>query len=330
MRNFFLVDMNGRPREIGFLADDIKRVTLKDSFRHGSSGSGKFDRSIRTHDRGTRFGHSPPPPQPGSAIVFVRRVIVLLLVLAAAAPAAAAPYRSYSDAVLIDGFVKTVFGVEAASAAARSGRQRVKKWAGGVVPLTIVNVAQRDRTREVVDFVALLNRSVGNLRVEIEPADPAAGSAVPRRPRAVVFLVDRDDYREVIRRTLPKGHDTAFLERQDCSAVVGGPDPFRLSQAMIYLVADEGDEKFHHCLVEEITQSLGPVNDDRSLTDSIYNDYNTVQGFQRFDWFILNMLYDERIRPGMTRAEARRVLPATIATARRRLEALERDGFRFD
>lgn len=262
--------------------------------------------------------------------MFLRQVLVLLVTLVVAAPAAAEPGRVYPDAVLIDGFVKTVFGVEASSPAARSGRQRVKKWAGGIVPLTIVNVARRDRTREVVDFVALLNRSVGNLRIEIEPAEPPAGPAGSTRPRAVVFLVDRADYREVIRRTLPKGHDTRFLERQDCSAVVGGPDPYRLGQAMIYLVADEGDEKFHHCLVEEITQSLGPVNDDRSLTDSIYNDYNAVQGFQRFDWFILNMLYDERIRPGMTRAEARRVLPAAIATARRRLEALERDGFRFD
>lgn len=258
--------------------------------------------------------------------MLLRQVLVVLLWLVAALPAGADPARVYSDAALIDGFVKTVFGVEAASRAARSGTQRVKKWADGVVPLTIVNVARRDRTREVVDFVALLNRSVGNLRIEIEPTEAPAGA----KPRAVVFLVDRADYREVIRRTLPKGHDTGFLERQDCSAVVGGPDPYLLGQAMIYLVADEGDEKFHHCLVEEITQSLGPVNDDRSLTDSIYNDYNAVEGFQRFDWFILNMLYDERIRPGMTRAEARRALPAAIATARRRLEALERDGFRFD
>lgn len=328
MRNFFLVDMNRRPREIGFLGTDNKPVTLKDSFREGGRGPGKFDGPVRPHDRGGRFGHSPAPPYPGSAIVFTGRVVALLL-LVFAAPVAADPVRVYSDATLIDGFAKTVFGVEASSPAARDGSQRVKKWENGVVPLTIVNVARRDRTREVVDFVALLNRSVGNLRIEIEPAETGAGTPTTR-PRAVVFLVDRADYREVIRRTLPKGHDTGFLERQDCSAVVGGPDPYRLGQAMIYLVADEGDEKFHHCLVEEITQSLGPVNDDRSLTDSIYNDYNTVEGFQRFDWFILNMLYDERIRPGMTRAEARRVLPAVIATARRRLETLERDGFRFD
>lgn len=251
------------------------------------------------------------------------RLLAAAIAALAALPAAAGERRGrdYGAAALIDGFVKTVFGVEEARPGTASDNEVVKKWRPGSARMTIVNVARRDRSDQVADFVGILNRTVPGLGITlVEPG--AAGD----KPNVVVFLVDRADYREVIRRTMPKGADTRFLEKQDCSAIAGGPEPPWLGQAMVYLVADEGDRSFRHCMVEEITQSFGPVNDDRSLKDSIYNDYNDVDRYTVFDWYILNMLYDERVRPGMTRTEARAVLPAVVADCRRRLAELRRAG----
>ena len=72
-------------------------------------------------------------------------------------------------------------------------------------------------------------------------------------------------------------------------------------------------------MVEEIAQSLGPVNDNDALVHSIFNDQSRISGFSVFDWFILNMLYDRRVRNGMTEREVVRVLPAVIRDARARL-----------
>jgi hypothetical protein len=138
----------------------------------------------------------------------------------------------------------------------------------------------------------------------------------------VVFLVDRSRYRAVIRETLPKGFDTQFIESSHCSGVTGGKRDGTLESAYIYIPTTEGWRHTRHCMVEEITQALGPVNDDWTLPNSIYNDYSDVPGLGVFDWFILNTLYDRRIKPGMTRAEVEPILPKAIADARKRLKRL--------
>lgn len=264
-----------------------------------------------------------------NALLLCLRLAGLLLVgsiAAGAVTASAAVHqpkpRSYSDAELIDGFDKTVFGVESAGRGSGDEARRVKKWAGPVA-YRIVNLSRTDRVVAAETFIAGLNRTVRNLRLEPAPS----GS---RGPGLLLFLVDRADYQALIRRTVTDRREAAFLVRQDCSAVTGGPKPHVLSQALVFVIADEGDDKFRHCLVEELTQSLGPVNDHASLADSIYNDDNAVDTFTVFDWFILNMLYDERVRPGMTRREARRVLGAVIQDGRARLAPLISEGWPDD
>ena len=76
-----------------------------------------------------------------------------------------------------------------------------------------------------------------------------------------------------------------------------------IERAAVYLVADEGFGPFAHCLVEEVAQSLGPANDDDALAGSIFNDRSEDVGLRTLDFVILNVLYDTRIRPGMTRAQ---------------------------
>ena len=85
------------------------------------------------------------------------------------------------------------------------------------------------------------------------------------------------------------------------------------------IVADEGEFLFHRCMVEETLQGLGPVNDDRSLGESVFNDMSRHSTLTDFDRHILNMLYHPAIEPGMTKLEARRVLPAVAAEVQARL-----------
>ena len=64
------------------------------------------------------------------------------------------------------------------------------------------------------------------------------------------------------------------------------------------IVADEGDFLFRRCMVEEVLQGLGPVNDDRTLSQSVFNDRSPHSTFTSFDRHLVNMLYDPRVAPG--------------------------------
>jgi hypothetical protein len=99
--------------------------------------------------------------------------------------------------------------------------------------------------------------------------------------------------------------------------VISSQNGIRRSDAVI--VSDEGEFLFRRCLVEEILQGLGPVNDNASLKSSVFNDTSKHSRFTKHDRYILNMLYDERIKAGMNKDEVAKVLPAVIRDARRRV-----------
>ena len=233
-------------------------------------------------------------------------IFLAALLFTGAVALAADPARQFSDAELIDGFNRTVFGAESGGSA--RDKDKVKKFAGPVL-VHIVNLSERDRSAEVRQFLKQLGGSVRNLSFKTTRSEKNANM--------VVFLVDRADYRSVIEQTIPPDYDTRFLKMNDCSAVVSASG-YRMDLAFVFLVVNETNRSFRHCLVEEITQSLGPVNDDWRLKNSIFNDYSRLNDFGVFDWYILNMLYDKRIKPGMSRADANKVLPKIVADTRRR------------
>jgi len=66
------------------------------------------------------------------------------------------------------------------------------------------------------------------------------------------------------------------------------------------------------CLHEEIAQGLGLPNDSPLARPSIFNDDQEFALLTPMDELMLRMLYDDRLRPGMTISEARPII-STIA-----------------
>ncbi len=62
------------------------------------------------------------------------------------------------------------------------------------------------------------------------------------------------------------------------------------------------------CLHEEITQGLGLANDSPLARPSIFNDDEEFALLTPMDELMLKMLYNPRLRPGMTEAEARPII----------------------
>jgi hypothetical protein len=63
-------------------------------------------------------------------------------------------------------------------------------------------------------------------------------------------------------------------------------------------------------------QALGAINDDRSVPWTMFNDDVQMGFFDIYDQFLLNILYDPRIRPGMTKEAVAEILPEVLSTAR--------------
>jgi len=74
--------------------------------------------------------------------------------------------------------------------------------------------------------------------------------------------------------------------------------------AHIYIKAELRPIWRETCIIEEMTQSLGLLNDDPRVQPSIFNDDGTYLTLTTHDEFLLRILYDRRIRPGMRSIEA--------------------------
>lgn len=67
------------------------------------------------------------------------------------------------------------------------------------------------------------------------------------------------------------------------------------------------------CLHEEIAQGLGLQNDHPKARPSIFNDDEEFALLTRMDEMMLRILYDPRLRPGMTEAEVRPIVQQIAA-----------------
>lgn len=86
-----------------------------------------------------------------------------------------------------------------------------------------------------------------------------------------------------------------------------------LSDVSIFIPAFTSPESVRTCILEEITQALGPGNDLFRLEDSIFNDDNAHEYPTSFDLLILKLLYSSELRPGERIATARRIVNIKIA-----------------
>ncbi|CTQ50152.1 hypothetical protein JDO7802_02170 [Jannaschia donghaensis] len=83
--------------------------------------------------------------------------------------------------------------------------------------------------------------------------------------------------------------------------------------AIAFVRAEHPDLFRQSCYHEEIAQGLGLANDNPAVRPSIFNDDEEFALLTRHDELLLTMLYDSRLRIGMTAEEARPIV-ARIAS----------------
>ena len=272
------------------------------------------------HDIVMTFGwlrdRSAKPGVAQSSAAICIAALAALTVLAGGAPAAAEDAevahrraierKTFTDAEIVDGFFKVTFGAEFHVA---GGVDRIRKY-DGPVRVYVDNRAQPDRSAAVAAVVA-------DIRARIRDFDIAMTGKRDDAQIVVSLVRDRDLAHAI--RTL-YGIDRArriqrSLEPQCLSGFRKGENS-RILHSDVLIVADAGEFVFYDCLYEELLQSLGPINDDTTVPWTMFNDDVQMGFFDLYDQYLLNILYDRRIQPGMTRGQVEALLPEVLPQVR--------------
>jgi len=213
--------------------------------------------------------------------------------------------KSFTDNEIVEGFMKTAFGAEYHLA----GRvDRIRKYEGPVRVFADGNRADRK---------AQLAKIVADIATKVEHLDIAMSESGEGANVLVKLVRDRDLYRTI----------TTFYGSERAREIKSSLDPqclsgfrknekFAIEHSDVILTVDNGDFTFFDCAYEELLQSLGPINDTSTVPWTMFNDNVSMGYFDVYDQYILNLLYDPRVKAGMTVTEVKAVLPDVIADVR--------------
>jgi len=104
--------------------------------------------------------------------------------------------------------------------------------------------------------------------------------------------------------------------RPQCLSGFGKDANDRITRAEAILPGDIDDFSFYDCAYEELLQPLGVINDDNSVPWTMFNDDVQMGFFDLYDQYLVNILYDPRIKAGMTESEVTALLPDVLPAVR--------------
>jgi hypothetical protein len=205
-----------------------------------------------------------------------------------------------------DGFFKIAFKAEMQIDAPV---ERIRKF-DEPVRIFVDSKGLPDRRSEIAAVVADIRSRVNHLDVAVTDDREAANF--------VVRLVAERDLRRTIRSLYgsERAKQIQHSLHPECLSGIGKDKLYRIRRAEVILPVDAGEFTFYDCAYEELLQALGAINDDPSVPWTMFNDDVQMGFFDVYDQYLLNVLYDPRIRAGMTKGEVEGVLPDVLATAR--------------
>ncbi len=201
----------------------------------------------------------------------------------------------------------------AVSAGGRRTSRQLSRWSGPVRiqaefgPSVAPTVRQQDTAR-IEAYASRLSRLTDH---------PV--STVSRNANFHVFVAGEDDTAYVqnrLRQLIP-GIGQAQLDLFDrlprsfyCFVFASAPNsaPQTYTRAVALVRAEHPDLVRLSCIHEEIAQGLGLPNDSPTARPSIFNDDDEFALLTSHDEKLLTILYDPRLKPGMSADEARPVV----------------------
>ncbi len=91
------------------------------------------------------------------------------------------------------------------------------------------------------------------------------------------------------------------------------PHQLRVTSGIIIIRRDLSDAFTQMCVAQEVTQILGLTGDLDRYSDSVFNSYAERPSLSASDWLLVRILFNDRLRAGMTADEAMPTVRRIIA-----------------
>jgi Protein of unknown function (DUF2927) len=218
----------------------------------------------------------------------------------------AAERTNFSNDEIKDGFFKTAFRAEL-----QFGRhhERIRKF-DEPIRVFVDNHGSRKWTANIAAIVEDIRARINHLDLAVSSDRDDAN--------IVVFLVPTSDFARTIRSRYGESMAKKIQNslHPQCLSGIAKDESYRIRRAEVILPVDADEFQFYDCAYEELLQSLGLINDDSSVPWTMFNDNVQMGFFDVYDQYLVNILYDPRVRPGMTKPEVDAILPDIFPTVR--------------
>ena len=237
----------------------------------------------------------------------VRLILTVFLVWAALArPGAAEELRPRLDDLLAH-FTQVVFGAEYAALATKP--EVISKWAG---PFVGINVQGRDTPRLIElasKHVRALAKLTGLQFRTLKPGETIPSIDLVFLKRAEMGAISGPNVDPAIIRSMAS--DPTMV----CYFLTWHSPPERIVKAIVVVNVEADPARIDACLLEELTQVMGLPNDVQAYWPSMFNPNDTSTTHSPWDALYIKTLYDPRLKPGMTPAEAQAQVRPIFAEA---------------
>jgi hypothetical protein len=211
-------------------------------------------------------------------------------------------YTRFSAAELARGFLALAFGSDLRIGAVPRGIRRFDH----PIRVAVIAGGSVDRSAAMARVLDEYARKVPTLHLSI-----VTGSA----PADVeVRLIDEKNFKSALQTAFGAKITKTFVARTDpqCMTGVKSSTEGEIMRSVSFIIVDKGDAVFLDCAYHELLHAFGLSNHDQRNPWTTLNQKRMVGYLTVYDRALLSLQYDPRIKPGMTAARARAVLPGII------------------
>lgn len=210
-------------------------------------------------------------------------------------------FTRFSSAEIERGFLTLAFGTDLLIGAQPKGVRRFDR----PIRLHIVSGGSVARAEQMRRIVAEYNEKIPNLRVT---------AVDTRNADVIVRLIDEKDFAAALTAAFGAAVTRQFVAKTDpqCMTSVKSGGDGEIVQSISFIIVDKGDAVFLDCAYHELLHAFGLSNHDQRNPWTTLNQRRMVGYLSVYDRALLTLLYNPRIRPGMTAGQVRAVLPALI------------------
>lgn len=167
----------------------------------------------------------------------------------------------------------------------------IKKWTNDI-RIKIVGKPTEADMQTINSIISDLNYLIGGIKIKL----------VDKKENLTITFSPENQFKAIDQNYVPTNYGFFWALWHDDNFVI-------YNASILVASADITQQERSHLIREELTQSLGLMNDSNKYKDSIfYQEWADVTKFSEIDRAVIKLLYLNKIKPGMSKEQILSVL----------------------